>query len=189
MNVMSHILCRVAMVLVLVGACSAAASAQGPQGPPPPRPPQGRPGNQVEGSLPSNPGEVGKLFDAYAVVQAQEQLGLDEEQFGRFVPRFTALLEVRRRQSQARMRLLNQLGRLVRDAPTDEAALREQLRALDDHDASSEIEVRKASDAATALLTPVQLARFRVFEAQMERRKVDLMMRARQGNRRNQRQP
>ena len=50
-------------------------------------------------------------------------------------------------------------------------------------------EVRRASDALTSVLTPLQLARFRVFEEQMERRKLDLMTRARQGLRRNQRVP
>ena len=87
------------------------------------------------------------------------------------------------------MRLLNQLGRLARDAAPDEAALRDHLRTLDEHDASSAIEVRTASDAVSALLTPLQQARFRILEAQLERRKLDLMTRARQGNRRNQRLP
>ena len=137
----------------------------------------------------ATPNEVGRLFDAYTIVQAQEQMGLSEEQFGRFLPRFKALVEARRREMQGRMRLLNQLNRLSRATPPDENALRDQLKALIDHETASAAEVRSAREALIALLTPLQHARFRLFEEQVELRKLDLMTRARQGMRRNQRVP
>lgn len=173
------------MGMALCGAVGAAAQ-DAPQASRPGAPQPGPGGGE---GLPANPNEVGRLFDAYALVQAQEQLGLGEDEFARFMPKFKTLIDARRRQLQERMRLMNGLVRLTRAATPDDAALREQLRRLDEHDASSMADVRKASDALTSLLTPLQLARFRVFEEQMERRKLDLMTRARQGLRRNQRVP
>ena len=59
---------------------------------------------------PFAPGEVQKLLDGYAVIQAQEFLGLSDEQFGQFLPRLRALQEVRRRNEQERVRLLRSCG-------------------------------------------------------------------------------
>jgi len=65
--------------------------------------------------------------------------------------------------------------------------LRNQLKALNDLDARLGTDVRQALDGVDQTLDLRQQARFRLFEEQMERRKVDLLMRARQGNRlRNQ---
>jgi Spy/CpxP family protein refolding chaperone len=177
--------CAVVMVLGGVSTATAQDAMQGG----PPRPSAQSPPPQGGGEgLPANPAEVGRLFDAYALVQAQEQLGLDEDAFARFMPKFKVLIDARRRQLQERLRMMNALARLTRAATPDEAALREHLRRLDEHDVSSSADVRKASEAVTSLLTPLQAARFRLFEEQMERRKLDLLMRARQ-NRRNLRLP
>jgi hypothetical protein len=37
-----------------------------------------------------------RLFDAYALMQAREQLKIDDEEFTRFMSRFRALQDVRR---------------------------------------------------------------------------------------------
>ena len=134
--------------------------------------------------------DVARLFDAYAIVEAQEGLGLDDEQFARFVSRFKALLEARRRQQQARARLLQELARLTRpNAAANDDTLRERLKALDEHDARAAAEIRQASAAVDDVLTPRQQARFRLFEEQLERKKFDLMMRARQSARPGARRP
>ena len=126
--------------------------------------------------------EVARLFEAYAIVQAQETLGLDETQFDRFLPRFRVLLQARRTYQVGRARLLLELGRLSRpDAPAaDDAELRDKLRALDEEEARGRTEMAKAEAGVDETLTLVQRARFRLFEEQMERKKFELMTRARQ---------
>jgi Spy/CpxP family protein refolding chaperone len=133
-------------------------------------------------------GEVARLFDAYALMQAQETLGLDDAQYAKFVGRFRALSDARRQHQQTRVRIVQDLARLTRgDGPFNEQELRERMKALDDADAQARVEVAAALQAVDELLTVPQRARFRVLEEQLERRKWELMARARQGGRPGQR--
>jgi hypothetical protein len=81
-----------------------------------------------------------------------------------------------------RGRMLQELRRLSQAGGQDEA-LRTQLKALNDLEARVAGEVRQALDGVDQVLDLRQQARFRLFEEQMERRKVELLMRARQANR------
>jgi hypothetical protein len=125
--------------------------------------------------------EVLRLFDAYAVVQAQDALGLDNASYGSFVSAYKALLETRRRFREQRVRMVADLARAVRrpGAVPDEAQVRDRLKALQDHDTRAMTEAAQALDAVDRALTVVQQAQFRVFEEQMEQRKLDLLSRAR----------
>lgn len=128
------------------------------------------------------PAEVVRLFDAYAVVQAQEALGLDTDRYATFVAQYRALLEARRRHQEARLRILAELARLTR-APRrqpSENVLRERLKALDEQEAQGSASIRAALDQVEQGLSVAERARFRVFEEQMERRKLRLLGRARQ---------
>ena len=138
------------------------------------------PGTAAEDSV--SPAEIQRLFDAYVVMQAQKELELSDDQFPRFLARVKALQEVRRRGQMQRGRMLQELRRLSQATGEDEA-LRTQLKALNDLDARVGTEVRQALDGVDQVLDLRQQARFRLFEEQMERRKVDLLMRARQANR------
>jgi len=127
-------------------------------------------------------GEIQRLFDAYTVVQAQEALALDDTQFGRFLPRLKGLQDVRRRAESERQRLTGELARML--APgvaAEDSRVREQLKALDDLAVRGAVESRAAMDAIDQVLDLRQQARFRVFEQQMERRKLELVLRARRG--------
>jgi cell fate (sporulation/competence/biofilm development) regulator YlbF (YheA/YmcA/DUF963 family) len=129
-----------------------------------------------------SPAEIQRLFDAYVVMQAQQALELSDEQFPRFLARVKTLQEARRRGQMQRNRMLQELRRLSQTTGQDEA-LRAQLKALNDLDARVGAETRQALDGVDQVLDLRQQARFRLFEEQMERRKVDLLMRARQANR------
>jgi hypothetical protein len=125
------------------------------------------------------PGEMQRLFDAYAAMQAQETLGLSDKQYGDFVVRLRALQQVRRRQSAERARLMRELNVLSRREPAPEAEMKTALDALEQHDARARDEIARAYSNVDELLTIRQRARFRVFEDQVERRKLDLLARAR----------
>jgi hypothetical protein len=135
------------------------------------------------------PAEIQRLFDAYLVMEAQQALGLTDQQYAPFLVRLKALQDVRRRFLASRARMLLDLGRLSgpRGAGADDATLKERLAALQELESRSAAESRKAYADLDALLEPRQQARFRVFEDQIERRKIELMLRARQ-NARLQRQ-
>jgi phosphoglycolate phosphatase-like HAD superfamily hydrolase len=127
-------------------------------------------------------GEIQRLYDAYALVQAQEALRLTDEHYVRFVARLKTLQEIRRRHVVARNRILQDLRRLTnaQTSAADEAEMRDRLKALRDEEARGAAEVRKAYDAVDELLDVRQQAQFRLFEEQMDRKRLDLLMRARQ---------
>lgn len=141
--------------------------------------------NRATGQL--TPAEVVGLLDAYAVVQAQGALQLTDAQYGPFVTRLRKLQETRRRNQRARNQILQDLRQLaaVQATPSyDEAAIRERLKNLREHDDRSAAELKRAYDALDEVIDVPQQARFRIFEETIERRKLDLLMRARQGARR-----
>lgn len=127
--------------------------------------------------------ELVNMLDTYAIVQAQRELTLDDTQYAQFVTRLKRLQETRRRNQRARNQLLQDLRKLSgpqAPTPVDEAAVRERLRTLRDHDDRAAAELRKAYDSLDEVLDVRQQARFRIFEETIERRKLDLVVRARE---------
>lgn len=138
------------------------------------------------------PGEIQKLFDAYLVMEAQQALELTEQQYPQFLTRLRTLQETRRRNQHERTQLMQQLQRLTNPrAPQrgDENMIRERLTALQELESRTAAEMRRAYNTLDEVLDVRQQARFRVFEEQIERRKIELLMRARQQNRPNQPRP
>ena len=130
------------------------------------------------------PAELERWVDSYVLLQAQETLKLTEAQFPKFVQRLKALQDQRRRYLQSRRQIVGTLGGLLRATPVDEAVLRERLKAIHDLDIRSAEDLQKSRDAIDDVLDVAQQARFRLFEEAVERRKINLLMRARQGARR-----
>ena len=123
------------------------------------------------------------MLDAYAVVQAQEALQLNDAQYAPFVARLKKLQETRRKNQRAHNEVVQELRRLAgpqATPPFDENAIRDRLKALRELDDRSALELRRAYDAVDEVLDVRQQARFRMFEEMIERRKLDLLMRARQ---------
>jgi hypothetical protein len=90
--------------------------------------------------------EIRRLLDAYTVMQAQEFLGLTDAQFAQFLPRLKVLQDTRRRQQQARNKLVQELNRMSapKAAQVPEGELRDRLRSL------QELEIRSASERQSA---------------------------------------
>jgi Spy/CpxP family protein refolding chaperone len=129
------------------------------------------------------PAEIQRMFDSYALIQAQDQLKISDEKFPQFLTRFKALQDTRRRNMTERFRMIQDLRRLTNEAQPDDTRMRERLKALDDLDLRSQAELTKAYEAINQVLDVYQQAKFRVFEENMENRKLALVMRARQANR------
>jgi Spy/CpxP family protein refolding chaperone len=147
---------------------------------------QGRGGSNAEEPA-VTPAELQRLFDSWALLQAQEQLKISDEQFARFLPRFKALQDARRQTMQQRNRVLADVRRLLNDGQLDEIGVRDRLKQLREIEDRGHAEALKAYDAIDQVLDLRQQAQFRIFEEQMERRKLDLVTRARQANRANNR--
>jgi hypothetical protein len=149
---------------------------------------QGR--GQAAGEAGVTPAEIQRMFDAYALVQAQDQLQLADEQYARFLARYKMLQDVRRKALDERTRAITELRRMLAPGarPADEAELKGRLQALGGIEARAVADIGKAHDGVDEVLDTRQQALFRVFEEQMERRKLELVTRARQTNRQNQQQ-
>jgi hypothetical protein len=163
----------------------------------PPAEPAQNPPARGGGPLPGldngdmTPAEIQKLFDAYLVMEAQQALQLNDQQYPQFLIRLRTLQDTRRRNQQERNQLMGQLQRLTnpRAARGDEGMIKERLTALQELESRNAAEMRKSYNALDEVLDIRQQARFRVFEEQIERRKIELLMRARQQNRLNQQGP
>src|SRR2546428_4057390 len=138
---------------------------------------RGAPAAEVPGV---SPGDVQRMFDAYALMQAQEQLKIGDEHFSQFLTRYKALQELRRKNLQERARLVVEMRQMLNAPSPDEAQLKERMKALQDLETRSAADVKKACDAIDQVLDVRQQAKFRVFEEAMERRKLELVTRARQ---------
>jgi hypothetical protein len=145
----------------------------------------GRPGGR--GALPPpgpnmNQQQVQAWLDTYALVQAERELQLNEEQYPAFVTRLTRLQNIRRRQTGERRRLLNELIGLVQAGQSaSESAIDQRLAALEALATRTSTELRQAYREIDTLLTPWQRGRFRLFEEQLERRKIELLTRIGRG--------
>ena len=163
---------RACIIALVLCAAPALAQAQGRV--------QGARGQQApRGQL--SPADIQDQFDAYAIVQAQDALKLTDEQFPEFVRRARELHAQRRRARVARIRLIGSLNQLLRDSNASDARLSAATKALDDHERASLEQVQKAYAAIDEVLDARQRARFRVLEEQLERKKLDMLFRARQG--------
>ncbi len=79
--------------------------------------------------------------------------------------------------------------RLLRQGDADEGALGGRLDELGRHDATALAAVKEAADAIDEMLDIRQRARFRVFEHQLELKKLELLGRVRQQIRANRPRP
>jgi hypothetical protein len=179
-----HILLA-AVIAGTVGTASAQPPAPAPQRPAPQGPPLnvskgGSADQETADVLPD--AALANMLDTYAIVEAQRALTIGDEKYGTFAARLKKLQDIRRRNQRQRQMLVRELFRMAGPralVPADETAIRSQLTALREHDERSAVELRQAYDALDAVLDTRQQARFRMFEEQIERRKLDLLVRAR----------
>jgi len=174
------------IVAALVGfviASGGSAAAQGGRAGQDKAPP---PAAATPGETPITPAEIRRMFDSYALMQAQEQLKISDEQFPRFLKAFKGLQDIRRQTQTERGRLIQDLRRLTNDVNGDETAMKEKVKALQDLQDRSQVDVKRAYEGVDQTLDVRQQARFRVFEEVMEQRMLQLITRARQANRARQ---
>ena len=114
--------------------------------------------------------EAAKMVDAYIVSNLQESLALTDEQFTKLLPLVKRLQVERREHVQGRGRSLRELRRLLQSGTATETQVTDQLREMKRAEIEGPEKIRKTAEAIDAALTPLQQAKFRVLEADVERR-------------------
>lgn len=123
--------------------------------------------------------EAFRIVDAYVVSNLQESLGLTDAEFVKVLPLVQKLQTSRREYLLARGRLLHQLRRQLGSGSADEAEVRRTLDELKKTEATGPERTRAALAELDAALGPLQQAKFRVLELDVEQRLRELMGRAR----------
>jgi hypothetical protein len=127
--------------------------------------------------------EAFRMIEAYLVSNLQEGLGLSDEQFTRVLPLVKRLQRDRREAGQRRMRAMQELNRVMQAGGATEARVADLLREVKAAEVEGPATVRRDMDAIDALLSPVQQAKYRLLEVEVERKLRGLMTEMRSQNR------
>jgi hypothetical protein len=123
--------------------------------------------------------EVFRMIDAYLASNLQESLGLSDEQLTRVLPLVRRLQSDRRQLVQRRSTAMHELRRSLASGTATEARVQELLRELKAVEAEEPATLRRDLDAIDAVLNPLQQAKYRVLEVEVDRRIRAAMMRMR----------
>jgi hypothetical protein len=122
--------------------------------------------------------EAFKMVDAYVMSNLQESLGLSDEQFAKAVPLVKKLQTERREYLVQRTRKVREMRRLLRQGGASEAQVLDLLREVKRVEEEGAAATGRNVAAVDAMLTPIQQAKFRVLELDVEQRMRELVRRA-----------
>lgn len=125
--------------------------------------------------------EAFRMIDAYLVSNLQESLGLTDEQFVRVLPLVKRLQTDRRQYAQRRQRALQELRRTLQSGSATEGRVEELLRAVKAVESEGPGALRRDLEAVDAVLSPVQQAKYRILELEVERKIREIMSQMRGG--------
>jgi hypothetical protein len=127
--------------------------------------------------------EVFKMVDAYVVSNLQESLGLSEAEFVKLLPIVRRLQTERREAAHKRIQAVQELRRALRAGNSTESQVASLLRDVKTAEAEEAATTKRNRDAVDAALTPLQQAKFRVMETEVEHKLRELMAEMRQKRR------
>ena len=123
------------------------------------------------------------MVDAYMVSNLQESLGLTDEQFVKALPLVKRLLSERREVAERRRETLRDLRQMLQSGAATEAKVAERLREVKALETDECEKTRRNRDGVDSVLTPLQQAKFRVMEVEIEQKIRELLNQARQRRR------
>lgn len=127
--------------------------------------------------------EAFKMVEAYVVSNLQESLGLTDDQFAKLLPHVKRLQKDRRELAQRRGQAMGEMRRALGSGTATEARIGELLKQVKAVEAEQPEIVRKDMESIDAVLSPVQQAKFRLLEGEVERKIRALMTDMRPQNR------
>lgn len=119
--------------------------------------------------------EAFKMVDAYLLSNLQESLGLSDAQYVKLLPLVKAQQNDRRTHAQRRQRALLELRRELRAGRATEATVNGLLDELKQAETEGPAAQARHQQAIDALLSPVQQAKYRVLEAEVEQKVRELL--------------
>jgi hypothetical protein len=132
--------------------------------------------------------EAFKMIDAYIVSNLQESLDLTDDQFVKVLPLVKRLQTDRRAAIQRRQQALMELRRLLASGEATEPRVAELLQQVKSAETEEPAVLRRDRDAIDGVLSPLQQAKFRVLEVEVEHKIRELMSQIRT-QRRNEQKP
>jgi len=122
--------------------------------------------------------ETFRLVDAYFISNLQESLGLTNDQFARILPLVSKVQSDRRDFARRRMQALRQLRKTLQSGSATESSVTDLLKDLKAASADERAGTLKNLDTLDLELTPLQQAKYRVFEAEVDLRLRHLLARS-----------
>jgi len=122
--------------------------------------------------------ETFRLMDAYLISNLQESLGLTDEQFARALPLVKKLQADRRDLARRRMQALRILRKTLVSGAATEAGVADLLKEVKNASTEERAATVRNIEALDAVLTPLQQAKYRVFEAEVDIRLRHLLARS-----------
>jgi hypothetical protein len=123
--------------------------------------------------------EAFRMVEAYVVSNMQESLGLSDEQFAKAIPLVKKLQRDRRDVLLERARVMREMRRLLRQGGAVEPQVTELLKQAKTLETEGPERAHRSLEALDALFTPIQQAKYRVLESEVEQRMRELLNRAR----------
>jgi hypothetical protein len=120
------------------------------------------------------------MVDAYIVSNLQESLGLSDAQFVKVLPLVKKLQSDRRGYLERRHQILQEMGRLLESGRATEARVGALLAEVKRIESEEPPAIGRDVEALDAALTPMQQAKLRILQVQIEQKLRELMGRARQ---------
>ena len=130
------------------------------------------------GHVPELRDETFRLMDAYLISNLQESLGLTDEQFAKAMPLVKKLQSDRRDFAKRRMQALRMLRKTLLSGSATEASVADLLKEVKSVSTEERAATVRTAEALDAVLTPLQQAKFRVFEAEVDIRLRHLLARS-----------
>ena len=168
-----NMLLRPALVVFTVGAAFLTTPARATEQVQPPN----KSGPPV-GHVPELRDETFRLMDAYLISNHQESLGLSDEQFAKTLPLVKKLQSDRRDFAKKRMHALRLLRKSLTSGSATEAGLADLLKDVKSAATDEHVATMKNTELLDAALTPMQQAKYRVFEAEVDLRLRHLLARS-----------
>jgi hypothetical protein len=111
-----------------------------------------------------------RLIDEFMASNLQPRLELTDDQLSRVLPLVRKLHADRRALAHRRLRAVGEMRRLLRAGEATEVRLQQLLAEVKAVEREEADVVGRDLEAVDAVLTPVQQAKFRVMEVELERR-------------------
>jgi Spy/CpxP family protein refolding chaperone len=131
----------------------------------------------------AGPEHVFKMVDEYFVRNLKARLDLTDEQLARVLPPVRKLQNDRRALTRRRFRAMSELRRSLASGGATEGGIEALLREVKAVEAEESSTLRRDREAVDGALTPLQQAKFRVLEAEVERRVRHALARQGRGGR------